>query len=162
MNFAWSLRPIFIWLNVCLGLDFDRSKKKKNIRRWFLIFFSLLLLCLTILSNTYYMATHILEIKSYLNSTSAVQEPIVSFWNRTFTWLLIYILSIAFHLSAVVSAFVKWKSLWKKIKLVQVDLSDLSTSYRRLRCETLVALLLLSVVIPIHYFNNISVLNLIW
>ena len=161
MNFAWSLRPIFIWLNVFMGLDFDRSRKKKNYRRWLLIVFSLLLLCFTIVTNTYYMTRHILEIKSYLHSTNEVEESIISFWNRIFTWLLISILSISFHLTAVVSAFVKWKPLWKQIKLVQVDLSDLTTSYRRLRRETLVALLLLTAVMPIHSFHNISVLNLI-
>ena len=148
MNFFWSLNPIFIWLTICTGLDFDRSKKRKNIRRWFLRVYSLLLFIFFTTFSTVKITENITELKGYPNSTNQVWESIVSFGNRKIAWISIYILCIGFHLSV---DFVKWKPVWKKIKLVELNLNYPITFYRRLRCETFVGLLLLFTVIQTFY-----------
>ena len=38
MNFAWSFKPIFVWLFAILGLDLDESKKKSRCTRHLSIF----------------------------------------------------------------------------------------------------------------------------
>ena len=148
MNFAWSLKPIFIWLTICTGLDFDRSEKRKNIRRWFFRVFSLLLFIFYISFNILRMAGHIIEIKYFPISIHQSSESIINFLNRKIAWMLTIILLIVFHFSLFVSAFVKWKPVWKNIKLIELNLSFDTTNYRRLRRETLVGLILLSTVIP--------------
>ena len=147
MNFVWNLKPIFIWLTLCTGLDFDRSEKKSNIGRWFLRVYSLLLLICYISLNIFDVTQTVVILKHSLNSTQNGKDSIISIWNRYLSWILISLLCIGFNLSAFVSAYVKWKPLWKKIKLVQLDSSDL-TSYRRRRRETFAGLLLLLTVIP--------------
>ena len=159
MNFIWSLKPIFIWLTFCTGLDFDRSEKKKKIRRWFLRAYSLLLFICFVSLNIFLVAQNILELKCHLNSTKNCEDSIISLWNREISWILIFLMCAGFEFSVFVSAYIEWKPLWKQIKLVQLDLSDLTTSYRRLRRETFVGLLLLFTVIPSHSFNNILFLN---
>ena len=152
MNFAWSLKPIFIWLTICTGLDFDRSEKRKHIGRWFLRVYNLLLLIFFTTFSTVNIAQNIIEFKRFPNSTNQVWESHVNFGNRKIAWILIYILLIAFQLSVAVSAFVKWKPLWKQIELVQLNLSFPATYYRRLRRETFIGLILLSTVIPSHSY----------
>ena len=148
MNFVWSLKPIFIWLTVCTGLDFDRSEKKEQIRRWFLRAYSLLLFTCYISLNIFEATENINQLKCNLNSTKHCENSIISLWNRKISWMLISLMCIGCNLSVFMSGLVKWKPLWKKIKLVQLNLSDLTTSYRRLRRETFIGLLLLSTVIP--------------
>ena len=157
MNLLWSLKPIFIWLTICTGLDFDRSKKKKNIRRWFLRVHSLFLFIFYTSFSTVRIAENIIQLKSYHNSTNNVGDSMISFWNRKITWALIHILCIGFNLSVFVSALVKWKPLWKKIKLVQFNFNYPATSYRQLRRESFIGLLLLSTVIPSHFSNTVLV-----
>ena len=91
-----------------------------------------------------------MALESHHNSTNIVGDSIISFWNRNLTRILNYILLIAFYSSVFVSAFLKWKPLWKKIKLVELNLNYPITCYRRLRRETFVGLLLLFMVIPNH------------
>ena len=149
MNFAWSLRPIFIWLTICTGLDFDRSTKRSNIGRWLLRVYSLVwLVFFTIPINTLNIVYEIFHFNS-----NKIQLPLTMSLNRTLSWNLVYSLVIVLHLSVIVSALIKWKPLWKKIKLIQSDLSDLTTSYRRLRHETFLGLLLLSTVISSHFLK---------
>ena len=148
MNFVWSLKPIFIWLTFCTGLDFDRSEKKKKIRRWFLRAYSLLLFTCYMLLNIFEASVDISQLKCNLKLTDNCKNSIISLWNRKISWVLITLMCIGFNLSVFISGLVKWKPLWKKIKLIQLDLSDLTTSYRRLRRETFIGLLLLSTVIP--------------
>ena len=155
MNFVWSLKPIFIWLTIFTGLDFDRSKKKKTIRRWFLRFFRILWLILYIAVNTCDIAENIVQLKCYPNSTKNVGWSKINFMNARITWISFSSLIIGFYLSILVSGLVKWKPLWKKIKLIQLELSDLTTCYRRLRRETFVGLLLISTVI--QSFNTVLV-----
>ena len=157
MNFIWSLKPIFIWLAICTGVDFDRSKKRKIIRRWFFRIYCLFLFILHISFDTVRIAGNIIEIKYYLNSTNQVSESIISFFNTKIAWILTNIFLIVFHSSVFVSAFVKWNFLWKKIKLVQLNLNFLTTYYRRLRHETLVGLMLLSMVMSIYSFKCVLV-----
>ena len=146
MNFAWSLRPIFIWLTICTGLDFDRSKKRSNIGRWLLRVYSLVwLVFFTIPVNTYNIVMECIAFNS-----NKGQEPLTTNLNRSLSWNLICSLIIVLHLSVIVSALVKWKPLWKKIKLIQSDLSDLTTFYRQLRRETSLGLLLISTVTSTH------------
>ena len=161
MNFAWSLKPIFIWLTIWMGLDFDRSKKKKNSRRWLLRIYSVIMFSFYISFSTVKINEHIVNIKYYSNSTDNVGESIFSFWNKTIAWILTHILLIAFYLSVFLSAFLNWKPLWKKIKLVQLNLNYPTTCYRRLRRETFGGLLLLFTVIPNHSLNIVLVCNYI-
>ena len=153
MNFVWSLKPIFIWLTLCTGLDFDRSEKRKKIGRWFLRAYSLLLFICYISFNIYEVTETMIQLKYNLNSTCHVGESMFSFWNRKIAWMLINILFVTFHLSVFESAFLNWKPLWKKIKRVQLNLNYPTTCYRRLRRETFGGLLLLSTVIPNHSLN---------
>ena len=159
MNFVGSLKPIFIWLTIWTGLDFDRSERKKNIRRWFLRFFCILWLILYISVNTCDMVENIMQLKFYPNSTRNVGGSMINFVNDRITWLLFSSLFIGFYVSMIVSDLVKWKPLWKKIKLIQLELNYPATSFRRLRRDTLLGLLLLSTVIPNHSFNKVLVLN---
>ena len=159
MNFVWSLKPIFIWLTLCTGLDFDRSEKRKKIGRWFFRAYSLLLLICYISFSIYEVTESMIQLKCNLNSTENRRNSIISCWNKKISWILISLMCIVFNLSVFVSAYVKWKPLWKKIKLVQLNLSDLTTSYRRLRRETFVGLLLSFTVIPSHSFNTILFFN---
>ena len=140
MNFAWSLRPIFIWLTIWTGLDFDRSQKKNNIRRWFLRVLSLLWLIFSIWVDISTIVHTIIQLIYYTKSTDKEGASIISFWNRKIAWIIISILFTGFHLSVFVSALIKWKPLWKKIKLVQLNLTYPTTSYRRLRRETFLGL----------------------
>ena len=152
MNFAWSLKPIFIWLTICTGLDFDRSEKRKHIGRWFLRVNSLLLFIFFITISNVTIVGIIIDLKNYHNSTKQDLESHLGFENRKIAWILIYILLVAFQLSVVVSAFGKWKPLWEKMELVQLNLSFPATYYRRLRRETSIGLILLSTVIPSHSY----------
>ena len=161
MNFAWSLRPIFIWLTIWTGLDFDRSQKKNNIRRWVLRFFSLLWLTFSISVDIGDIADLITQLIHYTKSTDKDGASIIGFWNKKISWIIISILFIGFHFSVFVSALVKWKPLWKKIKLVQLNFNYPTTSYRRLHRETFVGLLPFSMVKPRYYFFNVFVWNLI-
>ena len=155
MNFIWSLKPIFIWLTFCTGLDFDRSEKEKKIRRCFLRAYSLLLFICFVSLNICLAAQEIIELKCHLNSTKHCENSFISLCNRKISWVLILFMCTGFEFSVFVSAYVEWKPLWKQIKLVQLNLSDLTTSYRRLRRETFVGLLLLFTVKPRHSFNKI-------
>ena len=157
MHFVWSLKPIFIWLSICTGLDFDRSEKRKSIIRWFLTVYGVLLLIFYILFNTVKADEHFVQMQCYSNSIYHVGESMFSFYNRKIAWMLINILFVTFHLSVFLSAFLNWKPLWKKIKHVQLNLNYPTTCYRRLRRETFGGLLLLFTVIPNHYLNTVLV-----
>ena len=159
MNFVWSLKPIFIWLAICTGLDFDRSEKRKTIRRWFFQVLSLLFFIFYISFDIFRIAGSIIEIQYYHNSTNQVSESIISFLHTRIAWILTNILLIVFHFSLFVSAFDKLKPVWKNINLIQSNLSFPATNYRRIRRETLGGLILLSTVIPSHSYKNVLVLN---
>ena len=163
MNFVWSLKPIFISLAIYTGVDIDRSKKKKNVRRWFLRIYCFLLLIFYISCSTIKIASKITSLESHQTLTNHDEESIISLWNRKITRILTYILLIAFYLLAFVSAFLKWKPLWKKIKLVELNLNYPTSCYRRLRRETFVGLLLLSMVIFGHSSDTVLVWNqILW
>ena len=159
MNFVWSLRPIFIWLTISMGVDLDRSSKRSNIGRWLLRIYSLFwFFCFSVPVNAINMAIAVVDIRVFLSSAKRVEKSVIAFLNREIAWISIYILYILFHFSVLVAALVKWKPLWNKLERVQSDTNDQTTSYRQLRRETFVGLVFIPTVIMAfaHSFYSVT------
>ena len=151
MNLAWSLKPIFICLIISLGIDLHKSKKRSKIKRWLIVFYGLFLLFgVDAVSKTSDIASNIralADLKStYANGNSTLVRQV----NDNLSWTAIDILSLMLHISIYASALVRWKPLWKKLKLVQSMIGDQTLLYRQLRRDTIAGLTLLLAVKLFH------------
>ena len=147
MNFAWGLKPLLIWLTICIGIDLDRSKKSLKARRWLITFIGLLFICLTIPVNIYNATATIQSLKDFdhqVHSEPGIKRnSYTMFLNENIAYIATMVLSIAFHLAVVESALKKWKPLWKTLKRIQSVMGDHPTIYRQLRRETILGLFLI-------------------
>ena len=79
--------------------------------------------------------------------------------NDHLSWIVIDILSMMLHISMYASALVRWKPLWKKLKLIQSIIGDQTSLFREIRRGTIVGLSLLLVVIK-QLKSNIALLEI--
>ena len=157
MDFAWSLKPIFIWLKISLGIDLDRSNKKSKIHRWLIIFYSLcLIICITMPAAVYRMVLGVLFKPKENNNegTKLFRSSAVMSLSRSLSWFAICVLLCLIHLSLVVSVHFKWKPLWKKLKTIESMIYNQIPFYRQLRRNAIIGLLMLLVVTLIQSPNK--------
>ena len=142
MNFGWSLKPVFVWFAVTLGIDLDKSKEKSTILLCLTTFLGVFwLVCFNIPLNLYYVA---IETRIFTNFSSG--NSLVHNINFAFSWILCAILSTSIHVAIVVSTNDKWKTLWEKLQLLQEYISDGGRFYRQLRHHTIQGVMIFSVV----------------
>ena len=128
MSFAWSLKPLFIWLLVTFGFDLDISKPKakcvlKILR--FICFIWFIFICAPL--NVYYVIVG--------NGTTSSATSISSVYRLDYNinWILDGILNVLFHISILASAFRKWQPVWEKLKQIQDIIGDESQFYHQIR-----------------------------
>jgi len=140
MNFAWSLKPIFIWIFAIFGIDLDKSKQKAGWPLYLSI--SLCLFWILCLKIPFYSA-RIYEGLMYDNfgRTSFVFKI-----NFKMIWILSGVLHISFSISMIGSYFGKWKSVWEKMQQLQYAIGDDGAFYRQLRREITAGLAVILVV----------------
>ena len=157
MNFAWSLKPIFIWFTILFGTDLDRSEAKSKFRRCLSIIICLFwLLCFSIPFSAYSL---------YLGVTKN-RYP-TSFYKQT-NWQIDLFgygtLITLFHVSILFAAFVKWRPLWEKLQRIQDAIGEDRQFYRQIRRDATMGLILLLMVTLRSYFegfNDIKKLNFV-
>ena len=162
MNLAWSLKPIYIYLTICTGIDLDRSKKRSNLKRWLIIFYGLFwLIGFDALCKTFNIVRHNRALVDLISTNGNGNSTLVKELNFNLSWIAIAILSLMLHMSMFASALVRWKPLWKKLKLVQSIIGDQTSLYRQLRRDTIAGLSLLLAVRLIHCSAN-SLLSMLY
>ena len=157
MEFAWSLKPIFIWLMICLGIDLDRSNKKSKIHRWLIIFYSFcLLICITMPAAVHNIVLNVLykSKEKNIEGKQLFRQSAAMNVTRKIFWTAIRTLFFLIHLSLVVSVRFKWKPLWKKLKTIESMIYNQIPFYRQLRRDAIIGLLMLLVVTLFHSPNN--------
>ena len=149
MSFAWSFKPIFIWLTVLLGINLDFSKKRSTIGRYTLIIYS----SVFFLTVTYFQLGPIWDL--YFHSPNHLRDK-AAFANKTensylalnfqINQLTQVVLCILIHFCFVVNAKFKWETLWNRLEQIQQVVGHQLWFYRRLRKISMIAVSLLLLV----------------
>ena len=142
MNFAWSLKPIFIWVTIVFGIDLDKSKRRSTLRRRFIIGFGiswLFLFTIPVLTSNITLA-----ILGYTDDTSFIAKL-----NFQIAAISAGFFGILFHLSVFWAAHGKWRPLWKRLQRIQ-DIIGENTMYSYLRGHAIVGLVLIFTVVLVH------------
>ena len=152
MSFAWSLKPIFIWVMIILGIDLDRSRTKS-------IWGHRLIMCLCgFWLFLFGIPLHIIDIMLAIHSRFIVSSSYVYEKSLKIMFFVFGILGILFHLSLILSASERWKPLWKQLKRAQ-DVIGENTIYNRLRRDTILELLLLATVVLAQNSENVKLME---
>ena len=129
MNFAWSFKPIFVWLFAILGLDLDESKRKSRCTRHVSIFVCLFwAFGVKIPYYSYRMYQKLTYVK--LDGKSFIVIT-----NNKITLAMNGLMYIWFHIALMVSYFGKWKSFRGKLQLLEDAIGYEGEFYRQLRRE---------------------------
>lgn len=147
MNFAWSFKPIFLWLFAIVGIDLDESKRKSRCAIYLSIFICLFwALGLKIPYHTcmiyYELMSNVVDETSFVSQTNLIVILILGGVSH-----------ISIQIALIGSYFGKWKSFWEKLQLLQDAIGDEGSFYRQLRRETIKGLVLIFLVYqPCFYY----------
>ena len=144
MDFAWSFKPIFIWLYAMFGIDLDKSKRKSRWRRYFSIFLCFVwIFCFTIPLSSRFILQFFMQERN--------DTPFIFRINWRIIIIIQSILLTSFMIALVGSYFRKWTFFWEKLKQLEDAIGDEGAFYRQLQREITAGLALVFLVSQ-HFF----------
>ena len=126
---AWSLKPIFIWMQI-IGIHLIPSAIHSTLRRFSNLCFDLSMLLATIITRIYKFSVSI-------DGLSATNTQMLS---QIMTKLHLDLSVIGIHIGMLTTALFKWRSLWLCIQQIEQVLQFHEQFYQKLRRFTLVTL----------------------
>jgi len=146
MDFAWSLKPIFLWFTFILGIDLDKSKRMSNLGKRLTICYGVAWVIL------FSIPSHVMDI-IFLVLDLTITGSYVFKMNMAAVFIGKAIFGILFHLSILKAAFRKWKLLWNTLQRMQYRIGD-NSIYNCLRRDAIFGLLLILTVRLFHSSRN--------
>jgi len=142
MNFAWSLKPVFIWFTAISGIDLDLSRQQP---RWTLYLSTFLcaifVVCLCVPCAVWQI------VEGVFYNDESITDSIVFKINIKIILIVEGILNVFFCIYIIVSLLGKWKPLWERLQELQDVLGDESELYGQLRRGVTLGLILIIMVI---------------
>ena len=151
MNFAWSLKPVFIWFTAISGIDLDLSRQQP---RWTLYLSTFLcaifVVCLCVPCAVWQI------VEGVFYNDESITDSIVFKINIKIILIVEGILNVFFCIYIIVSLLGKWKPLWERLQELQDVLGDESELYGQLRRGVTLGLILIvmvSMVTMLRWFS---------
>ena len=151
LDFAWSLKPVFLWMQV-VGIPVDSLRSSSLLRR-----------CMVLLVGiTMVVWGEASQVRNMIDSIPERKNPnisLIEWWTNTLFEYQEFVSFTIINLSLFISVYFQWKPLWENAEEIEQTMSFNETFYLPLRKVSYVAVTLLVLVnldASINMYNKIT------
>ena len=153
-NFAWSFKPILVWMKL-IGIDLNSSQQfRSSICRYSQLLYGVFILLLSS-GSVIYMVSKILggnsssSEKYAYSQTSTMKRTIEMYFIATVTYIL------ATHILLMAVTAVKWKKLWQTLQQIEDQFLLDNYHFQQCRKVVIIGLSMLALVISFLFFSDV-------